>query len=256
MRPEELAMNADRHVVLIGLPGAGKTSIGRHLAKLLERPFADADEQLELAAGCTIPQLVGAHGDDELHRREGQILTDLLGRDFALVIAAPGAVEIGRESRALLARSAVVVWIRGSMRLLTEISDPTHRPRLAGGQQEALARLHRELSALYADVADHILDIEPFHALDDEPKRTIARHIVHLLAGDLQGTVRIPDHTLSAGTGDQLDPGLSALYEDVVDHIVDIGRLPAHDDEPERAVVVGHILTLLARDGIHPTEPK
>jgi len=179
--PKEARMGRERHVVLIGLPGAGKTSIGRHLAKLLQRPFADADEQLELTTGCTTSRLVGEQGDDELHRRERQTLADLLGRYGPLVISAPGAVEIDRESRALLARSAVVLWIRGPIGLLTDLSDPTHRPRLADGHHEALARLERDLSALYEDVADHIVDIEPFHALDDEPKRTIARHILDLL---------------------------------------------------------------------------
>jgi shikimate kinase len=175
-------MVPDRHIVLIGLPGAGKTSIGRHLAKLLQRPFADADEQLELTAGCTIPRLVREHGDDELHRRERQTLTDLLKRYSPLVISAAGAVDIDDEDRSLLTRSAVVLWIRGPIRLLTELSDPAHRPRLTDGHHESLARLERELSPLYEDVADHIVDIEPLHALDDEPKRAITRHILQLLA--------------------------------------------------------------------------
>jgi shikimate kinase len=247
-------MNADRHVVLIGLPGAGKTNIGRHLAKLLQRPFADADEQLELTVGCTISRLAHERGDDDLHRREGQTLTDLLGHYSALVISAPGAVELGHDNQAQLARSAVVVWIRGPIRLLAELGDPTHRPRLADGHHEALARLERELSATYEDVADHIVDIEPFHALDDEPKRTVARHILGLLtAGDLQGAVHIPtdDHDHPALP----ERELSAIYEDVADHIVDIEPFHALDDEPKR-IITRRILALLADNGIHPTNPR
>jgi shikimate kinase len=241
-----------RHVVLIGLPGAGKTSIGRHLAKLLDRPFADADEQLELAAGRTIPRMARERGD-ELHRWEAQTLADLVDHDGALVISAPGAVEIGRENRALLTQSAVVLWIRGSVRFLTELGDPTHRPRLADGQRDALARLERELAPLYADVADHVIDIEPFHALDDEPKRTIARHILQVLAtGPLQGTVRIPEavederHSMLV----RLESELAPLYADVADHIVDVEPFHVLDDEPKRTIT-RHILGLLTSDRDH-----
>lgn len=245
MRPTrahpETRMTLDRHIVLIGLPGAGKTSIGRHLAKLLQRPFADADEQLELTAGCTIPRLVRERGDDELQRQERKILTDLLRRYGTLVISAPGAVEIEDEMQALLARSAVVLWIRGPIPLLTELSDPLHRPRLADGHHESLARLERELSAVYEDVADHIVDIEPFHTLDDEPKRTISRHILELL-----DVTDLPPDTTSPAHDD-----LSALYEEVADHIVDIEPFHTLDDEPKHTIT-RHILHLLAQHGIHP----
>jgi shikimate kinase len=185
----------DRHVVLIGLPGVGKTSVGRQLARLLERPFADADEQLELSAGCTLPRLFRERGEAEVRRLEGQLLAELLGRDFPLVVSAPGAAEIGDDNRALLAESAVVFWIQGSIRLLTELSDPTHRPRVADGHEEALVRLDGQLSVLYQEVAHCVVDVEPFHALGGEPKRDIARHIVDLLAaGDLPGPLHLPSH--------------------------------------------------------------
>jgi shikimate kinase len=185
----------ERHVVLIGLPGAGKTSVGRQLARALERPFADADDQLELSVGCTIPRLFRERGEAEVRRLEGQLLAELLDRDYPLVVSAPGAAEIGDDNRALLAESAVVFWIRGSIRLLTELSDPTHRPRVVDGHEDALVRLDGELSALYEEVADRVVDIEPFHAPGGEPKRLIANHIVELLAaGDLPGPVRLPGH--------------------------------------------------------------
>jgi shikimate kinase len=172
----------DRHVVLIGLPGAGKTSVGRQLARMLERPFADADDQLQLSAGRTISQLFHERGEAELHRLEGELLADLLGRDHPLVVSAPGAAEIGPRNRALLAESAVVFWIRGSVPFLTELSDPTHRPRVVNGHEASLVRLEGELSGLYAEIADEVVDVERFHGLDGEPRRLIARHIVELLA--------------------------------------------------------------------------
>jgi shikimate kinase len=247
----------DRHVVLIGLPGAGKTSTGRHLAKLLHRPFADADEQLELTAGCTIARLVRERGEDELHRCEDRMLGDLVRREHPLVISAPGAVAISRENRTLLAGSAVVVWLTGSTGFLTELGDPTHRPRLADDQHAALTRLDGELSALYDDVADHVVDVEPFHAspaspTHGEPRRAIAGRIV-----DLLGLPTAPPPARSPARGEilpvlaRLERQLSALYDDVADHVVDVepfhapGTADLAGEEP-RHTIARHILDLVA----------
>jgi shikimate kinase len=173
---------AGRHVVLIGLPGAGKSSVGRRLAKELERPFADADEQLELAAGCSIPRLFRERGEAELRRLESEVLADLLRRPAPLVVSAAGGTEIPEANRALLAEAAVVVWLRGTIGFLVERSDPTHRPLLVDGHERGLSRLDDERSVLYASIADQVVDIEQFHVIgDDKPKRAIARHIVGLL---------------------------------------------------------------------------
>lgn len=245
----------DRHVVLIGLPGAGKTSVGRHLAKLLHRPFADADEQLELAAGCTIPRLVREHGEDELRRREDRTLAELLRRDDPLVISAPGAVTISSDKRTLLAESAVVLWLHATPTFLTELGDPTHRPRLGEDQHAALTRLEHELSTLYEDVADHTIDIEPFHThvpAGDQPKRAISQYICDLLGIPVTPP---PQDTLGARAEmfpamGRMERALSVLYEDVADHIIDVEPFNAHalrGEEPKRAIA-RHILDLLTPD--------
>lgn len=171
----------ERHVVLIGLPGAGKTSVGRRLAKELDRPFADADEQLELTTGCTIPRLFRERGEAEFRRLETEVLATLMQWRCPLVVAAGGGAVIRDENRALLADHAVVVWLRGSAAFLVQRTDPTHRPLLVSDPEAALARLELERSALYGEIADEVVDIEPFHSLDDKPKRALARHIVGLI---------------------------------------------------------------------------
>lgn len=243
-------MRADRHIVLIGMPGAGKSSVGRQLARVLERPFADADEQLELSVGCTIPQLFRERGESELHRLEAELLAELLGRDYPLVVSAPGAAHIGAENRALLAESAVVFWIHGSVRFLTELSDPAHRPRVVDSHEEALVRLEGELSGLYAEIADRVVDIERFHALGGEPKQLIAHHIVELLAaGDLPGPVHLPTHgplEVDRHEGAYApDRGLSMLREDAAARVVDMAQFQLRDGGPEGAIA-HHIVDLLA----------
>jgi shikimate kinase len=244
-----------RHVVLIGMPGAGKTSVGRHLAKLLRRPFADADEQLELTAGCTIPRLAREHGEDELRRREDQTLADLLRRDGPLVISAPGAVTISRDNRTLLAESAVVLWLHAATAFLAELGDPTHRPRLVDDQQAALARLEHELSTLYGNIADYVVDVEPFHTRarpGEQPKRAISLHICDLLGVPLTPP---PKDTLRARAGmlpamARLERALVVFYEDVADHVVDVEPFDADallGEEPKRAIS-RHIRDLLTPD--------
>ena len=163
------------------------------------------------------------------------------------MISAPGAIEIPPGNRELLARSAIVLWIRGSLPLLADLSTPGHRPRLADGHLESLRRLEAELSAHYQDIADHVVDIDPFHSSDDptpdEPKHTLARHIAALLTtGDNALAPVTPDTRAVA----EWEAALSPLYAQVADHTVDTDTFHTHDD-PTQAIT-NHILTLLALD--------
>lgn len=174
----------DRHVVLVGMPGAGKSSVGRRLSRELGRPFADADEQLELNAGRVIPQIFRDDGEATFRRLETQTLSELLSRHTPLVIAAGGGAVISEENRVLLGTHSIVVFLRGSAEFLVERTDPTHRPLLAEDPLAAYERLDRERAHHYESVADEIVDIEPFHGGDDKPKRLLARHIVERLGLD------------------------------------------------------------------------
>jgi len=172
------------HVVLVGLMGVGKSTVGRRLAKELQRPFADVDEQVELRAGRTIQALFGAQGEPAFRAIEAAVLADLLDRSAPLVLAAGGGVVTTPRNRAALAAAgAYVVWLRASAGFLAGRTDPSHRPLLAGDAAGTLSRLLAERSPLYEQVADVAVDVEPFHVGDDKPKRALARHIAALVAG-------------------------------------------------------------------------
>ncbi|HKA85984.1 MAG TPA: shikimate kinase [Acidimicrobiales bacterium] len=172
-----------RHVVLVGPMGVGKTTVGRRLARELQRPFADADEQVELRAGRTVPVIFRDDGEQAFRRLESEVLADLLGRPDPLVVAAGGGAVIRPENRALLGRRAVVVWLRASPAFLAARADPAHRPLLTGDPDPAatLERLVATRAPLYAEVADATVDVEPFHAADEKPKRALAHHIARLV---------------------------------------------------------------------------
>jgi shikimate kinase len=170
------------HVVLVGLMGVGKSTVGRRLAREMDRPFADLDEQVELAEGCTVPTLFRTRGEAAFRAVEAAVLAELVARPAPLVIAAGGGVVTGEANRRLLA-STFVVWLRASAGFLAGRTDPAHRPLLAGGDpRERLTRLAADREPLYRAVADATVDVEPFHAVADQPKRALARHIAALVA--------------------------------------------------------------------------
>lgn len=183
---------AERHVVLVGLMGVGKSTVGRRLAREMDRPFADLDEQVELAEGATVARLFRERGEAAFRAMEAARLVDLVARPAPLVIAAGGGAVTGDANRRLLA-GTFVVWLRGSPEFLAGRTDPTYRPLLAGGDAERrLARLLEARQALYEEVADVAVDVEPFHAGDDKPKRALARHIAQLVADHAVGHTEVP----------------------------------------------------------------
>ncbi|HLY91279.1 MAG TPA: shikimate kinase, partial [Acetobacteraceae bacterium] len=97
---------AGRSIVLVGLMGAGKTSIGRRLAARLGLPFRDADAEIELAAGCTIPELFSRYGEPDFRAGERRVIRRLLAGD-PLVLAFGGGAYMDQETRTVAREEAV-----------------------------------------------------------------------------------------------------------------------------------------------------
>jgi len=158
---------AGRSIVLVGLMGAGKTSIGRRLAARLGMPFRDADDEIEQAAGCTIPEIFARFGEPYFRDGERRVIRRLLQGPPA-VIAFGGGAFMDPETRALTREAAVSIWLRCSLRtLLRRVSARDNRPLLAGGDHEAtLSRLMGIRYPIYAE-ADVIVDCG-----DESPETT------------------------------------------------------------------------------------
>jgi shikimate kinase len=144
------------HIVLVGLMGAGKTSVGKRLAKRLGRPFVDADDELERVSGRTVAQIFATEGEAGFRAREGEVLADLLARADPYVIATGGGVVTRPENRVLLARSgARVVWLAARPETVLERlrCSPTVRPLLADDPEATVRRLAVEREPWYREVA-------------------------------------------------------------------------------------------------------
>ncbi len=156
-----------RSIVLVGLMGAGKTSIGRRLAARLGLPFRDADDEIERAAGCTIPEIFARFGEPAFRDGERRVIRRLL-QGPPTVIAYGGGAFMDAETRALTRQHAVSVWLRCCLQtLVRRVASRDNRPLLANGDHEAtLSRLMGIRYPIYAE-ADVIVDCG-----DDSPETT------------------------------------------------------------------------------------
>ena len=130
----------DRPVVLIGLMGAGKTSIGRRLADKLGFHFIDADHEIELAAGQSIAEIFADHGEAYFREGERRVLERLLAAGRQVLATGSGAY-MNDETRARIQERGVSVWLKAPLELLMKrVMKRQDRPLLKTGDPEAVMR--------------------------------------------------------------------------------------------------------------------
>lgn len=141
----------DRSVALVGLMGAGKSSVGRRLAARLAMPFVDADAEIAKAAGCPITEIFARHGEAAFRESESRTIARLL-RGGPKVLATGGGAFMDPSTRARIAAGAISVWLRADLELLlARLARCSDRPLLAqGAPRETMARLMAERHPVYA----------------------------------------------------------------------------------------------------------
>ena len=171
-----------RSIVLVGLMGAGKTSVGRRLAQRLDLPFVDTDTEIERAAGKTIPEIFSDHGEEEFRSGEKRVIARLLEAG-PQILATGGGAYMDPETRDNIAASGVSVWLSGDLDLLVKrVKRRSNRPLLAKGDvRKTLADLIEVRYPVYA-----LADIEV--ASRDVPHQRIVNAIIKALKGALSKT--------------------------------------------------------------------
>ena len=130
LRDDVNARLAGRPLVLVGMMGAGKTTVGRRLATRLERHFIDSDEEIEKAAGMTIEDIFATRGEPEFRAGEARVIARLL-KDQGLVLGTGGGAFMNADSRAAIKTAAVSVWIKADFELLfARVQRRSNRPLL------------------------------------------------------------------------------------------------------------------------------
>ncbi len=156
---DALARRIDRPVVLVGMMGVGKSSVGRKLASLLHMPFVDADEEIERAAQMTIPEIFEQFGEAYFRDGERRVIARLIdGPGTRAVIATGGGAFVNEGTRELVLERAIAVWLDSDIETLLErVSRKDNRPLLKqGNPREILTRLKAEREATYAQAPIHV----------------------------------------------------------------------------------------------------
>jgi shikimate kinase len=160
------------HVVLVGMMGTGKTSVGRALADRLGRPFVDSDAVIEERTSRTVAQIFADEGESAFRALETEVLIDALEAQEPSVVAAAGGSVLDPANRARIADAGTVVWLRASPEVLAErVRGADHRPLLDHDPDGTLVRLSAERASLYRSVADLELDV------DDDPVGVVVDRI-------------------------------------------------------------------------------
>ena len=148
--PKSLAI--DRPIVLVGMMGAGKTSVGRRLAEALSLPFKDADDEIEKAAGLTVSEIFERHGEPEFRRGERRVIRRLL-EGPPHVLATGGGAFMDETTRTLVREKAVSVWLKADLDvLLRRVQRRPTRPLLqVDDPRAAMAALLEKREPFYAE---------------------------------------------------------------------------------------------------------
>ena len=149
-------------ILLVGMMGCGKTTLGKVLSRRLNLPFIDSDKEIEKASGCSISDLFATYGEEEFRRGEERIMARLLTESKPCVLSSGGGAFLSLKTQAIAKKHAISVWIRADVDLLSHRTEGRkHRPLVpAKDNKKAIERLVKECYPLYAN-ADLTLDTHP-----------------------------------------------------------------------------------------------
>ena len=165
-----IAARITRPVVLVGMMGVGKTTVGRKLAAMIDAPFIDADEEIERAAQMTSPEIFAAYGEPYFRDGERRVIARLVGAGGEVdrkVLATGGGAFVDPVTRGLILDRGISVWLDSDVDTLVErVGRKNNRPLLRDGNpREILARLRDERRPAYEQAAIHITSGQQPHQI-------------------------------------------------------------------------------------------
>lgn len=145
-------------LILVGMMGSGKTTMGRALAKHLGKAFVDSDEEIQRRTGVTIPHIFDIEGEVGFRQRESAAIRDLVGRDN-MVLATGGGAVLAEQNRAMLQQNGIVVYLKANVHDLWQRTRyDRNRPLLQTADPHAkLTELFQQRDPLYLQVADIVI---------------------------------------------------------------------------------------------------
>ena len=171
-------MTTPNRIFLVGPMGAGKTTIGRHLAQSLGMEFRDSDLEIQRRTGVDIPTIFEYEGEAGFRARERQVIEDLTEVD-GCVLATGGGAVMATENVMRMRSSGKVVWLQASpaairRRMQADAGTAANRPSLTGqGSLEEIAAVLAEREPLYAGAAHHLIDTDDLNT-DEVVEKIVA----------------------------------------------------------------------------------
>jgi shikimate kinase len=170
-----------RSIVLVGLMGAGKSTVGRRLAQKLGLPFRDADHEIEAAAGMTIPDIFAVHGEQHFRDGERRVIARLL-QEGPMVLATGGGAFMNEETRQQIGQRGLSIWLRADLDvLMRRVRKRATRPLLQNPDPEGTMR--RLMEARYPVYATADLTVESHEG----PHDRVVADIIKALTAWFQG---------------------------------------------------------------------
>lgn len=148
----------NENIFLVGMPGAGKTTVGRQLARRLQRKFVDADHEIEVRAGLKVPLIFAQQGEAGFREQEARVIKDLAAQSN-LIVATGGGVVLRPENCVAMKQSGLIVYLRVAPRVLFERTrHDTNRPLLqVANPMMKIEELFTQRDPIYQDVSDLVV---------------------------------------------------------------------------------------------------
>ncbi len=166
-------MAEKRNIFLVGPMGAGKSTIGRHLADELHLEFFDSDQEIERRTGADIAWIFDLEGEEGFRKREENIIYDLTDKQ-GIVLATGGGSVVNKSVRNRLSARGIVVYLQTTIdKQVARTQRDKRRPLLQNGNPEQVLRdLADERNPLYEEIADYVVET------DDQSARAVANQII------------------------------------------------------------------------------
>ena len=166
-------MECAANLFLVGMMGAGKTTVGRLLARRLKRAFFDSDHEIERRCGVRVPVIFDIEGEPGFRAREAHVIAELAAHDDIVLATGGGAVLDAGTRRRLAARGTVVYLHARPADLVQRVRHDRNRPLLATADPlQRLEELYAQRDPLYREIADLVVDT------GEQSAQTLARHLL------------------------------------------------------------------------------